>query len=80
MESFTIYALAKRSKEPIYASALCISLAKRNSDDCIMEDRKHFLEKECGKAVFDTLVGFEFPEGEPKYTNDLKKELESVKK
>jgi hypothetical protein len=73
MESFTIFCLAKRSKIPIYASACCISLAKRNTQDCIMGERKSELEVICGKSVLKTLVDFKFPGGEPEFTDFVKK-------
>ena len=72
MESFTIFALARRCNIPIYSSAVCFSLAKRNTQEVMSAERKVELENITGKAVLKTLVDFEFPEGEPEFTEFLK--------
>ncbi len=77
METHILYTLAERSVpgKKIYGGCACIGLFHRKTKRIVPEDRVHFLEKNGGKEVLESLAEFKFPEGEPENTERLLRKI-----
>lgn len=60
METFQLFHLAQCSeKKRIRASAACIVLANRVSNEFLSADDKHYLERTAGKAILEAITDVE---------------------